>query len=476
MASNRSFFQKVSTALRRLSLSLESRNSAPVTTKSAALSKTQKAKSSDEQKVIVRKTMQFSFERLPDSIQQHCLPFLTESETLKFLSTNRKLYERHSKYHHAARAQKALFNLVHRLNFEGTLVAIQKSAKNPQRSILNETQFPLKLTVTGYSGYTITRNSLIKGLDAFDEYDVGELDAKAEPCAAIPGIRALFNEKPSVQNQIDKQIAEASSEEHQEATQRRHQRYLDRIRKFILQVIRCDEISNDPGNQIDFDTDINRKFVQHFINTAFQLNDAENKEEFDNAECGVVFDAWQLLHDYIYLFNQFIDERDMIPDTVRDDPTQPILGQYWDRKAWIADSAIYLAVHHFALLSHLEVFSSGAELVANGIKRLTRFNMQSQENLKKLEGIGTSFVFGFFYGIKCAPRVMLLQAQVAQQSGLLGAGERVAPASVAVAAKFLLNKNSSKNARPYSVVRVSQEEAFDNEGLSSSPTATAARR
>ena len=394
MASNR--FPDIRAALRKLFGSQQSELATAAEKKPTVLPESKKPASSNKQKSVNRAKKLSSFEqRLPYPVQQHCLSFLRDGEKLAFLRAGHQLSTTYSNLFHPARAQQALSNLVHRLSVEETLAAIKRKP-----DILEALQPPFKLTVTGYGGHTVTRLSLMSALDALDEYDVSKPDAKAEPCAIIPSIRALFRHDHAAQALIDKQIADASSAKHELKTQERHRRYLDKIRKFILQVIQCDEISND--SKRDFNSDLNTEFVQHFIKTAFQLNDAEKKEEFDNGEFGVVLDVWQLLHDYINLFNQYIDEQDMLPDTVRDDPTQPILGRYWGRKAWIADEAVYQAVHHFAQLCHLEVLDVGAGKVADGEKRPKRFDMRSKEVLKRLDGIKDSAVFGFFSGTKYA--------------------------------------------------------------------------
>ncbi len=439
-----------------------SQQSKSATATSSASPEPKKPASSDEKAVIRGAAKQFSFEQLPNPLQQACMPFLTPSETLTFLRVSKQLREKHDKFYQPARAQQALFNLVSRLDVKDTFAAIKSGP-----DILDELQFPFKLIVRGRGGQiAANRDCLISGLDALGEYDVTTPDAKTEPCAIIPSMQALFPGKPPVQEKIVKQIAKASSQEHQLATEKRHQRKVARTRKFIVDVIQCNEISNDPETQRDFDSDLKTKLVQDFIQTAFQLNDAEKEEEFDNGEFGLVaLDVWRFLGDFIDLFNQFIDEQDMIPDTTRDDPTQPTLGRYTERKAWIVDVAVYLAVHRFAQLCDLEVLDAGAGQVADGNKRPSRFDMRSNDALKRLADIGVSEVYGFFSGTKYA--------------GLGAAGGGVPWAREHVAPRTLQNFRQTKTAaktRAYAATRVSQEVALANDGLSSSPTATAARR
>ena len=415
-----------------------------------------KPASSDEQKAVVRATQKSSFEQIPPRMQQYCLSFLNGGEKLAFLRAGHQLFTMHSNLVHPARAQQALSNLVHRLSVEKTLAAIKSKP-----DILEALQPPFKLTVTGYGGHTVTRLSLMSALDALDEYDVAKPDAKAEPCAIIPSIRAQFRPDHPAQALIDQQIAGASDAKHQLETQERHLRYLAKIRKFILEVIKDNDISGD--SKSNFDSNMNTKLVQDFIQTAFQL------EESDNGEFGVVLDVWQLLHDYVYLFNQYIDVQDMLPDTVREDAEQPILGRYWGRKAWIVDSAVYLAVHHFAQLCHLEVLDAGAEPVAKGEKRPTRFNMRDKEVLKRLEDIRAgTHVFGFFSGTKYGPVGPTLGVVTGWGAGQGPEGDLQ---------NFCQTKTAAKT-RAYAATRVPQEVevALANEGLPSSPTATAARR
>lgn len=338
----------------------------------------------------------FLKKNIPLHVQGIIASFLVGSKSaLRFKAISQKQKLSRGFFRMPARAiateefTRILHRLAHRIKVEEILELIKK---NPD--FLRTLSLPI--TTTGRGKQRVTRYSIMGVLDALDEYDVTDSKFEASPCALIPTVRALFDKNPDVQAQIDLQLAEASSAKHQAETQTRHKRYLDNIEAFIQKVIQCNEISEE--SKKSFENNLDLLFVQNFIETVFQLP-PDDKEEL-----GVMFDAWQLCLDYIYLLNQYVDKQDMIPDTVRKDPNLPILGRIWNRKVDVVDTAVYLALQRFAPFCHLEVFAVGLGKVARGQIRPTRFNSLSKKISALLDGIGQSHVFGLFSGTKYAAR------------------------------------------------------------------------